>query len=99
VVRHLPDFVPIQSAWIFHRILKAWVRVTGRYDVEPITVAAVLGNASFVGCEQDRSGRRTQALHLDQPQLARRQIQTGDVVAEVLVGNVVNLPALALLML
>ena len=70
------------------------VRVAVGDDVEPVAVTTVLGDAALVRREQDRAARRAEPLDLDEPQLAGGEIKARDVVAEVLLGDVVDLSAL-----
>ena len=99
VVRDLRHLVPVEPRRIADRLLQSRRRVAVGDDVEPVAVAAVLGHAPLVGREQDRAGRCAEALHLDEAQLAGGEVEAGDVVAQVLLGHVVDLAALRLLVL
>ena len=98
-MRHLRHLVPVEARRVADRLLELRRIVAVGDDVEPKAVATVLGDAALVGREQDRAGRCAKPLHLDQAQLAGSEIEARDVVAQVLLGDVVDLPALRLLVL
>src|SRR5207249_6369041 len=84
VVRHFRYFAPVEPGGIADWLLEPWGCVAGGDDVEPVAVTPILGDAALVGREQDRAARRAESLHLDEPQLARGEVEARDVVAKVL---------------
>ena len=89
----------MEAGGIGFRLLKLGLSCAVCHHVEPVAVSAVLGHATLVGGEQNRSCGRRQALHFDQTQLAGFQIQAGYVVPQVLLVHVGDLPALSSLVL
>ena len=50
---HLGDLVPREPGWVFNRLLKLWIAgAVGDY-VEPVAVAAILGDATLIGRQQN----------------------------------------------
>src|SRR4051794_9993099 len=84
--------MPLEPGWILDWFLQARALIAISNDIKPIAVAPILGHPALIGCQQDRPGRGTNTLHLDEAQLARGEIQACDVVAEILFANIVDLP-------
>lgn len=76
VVGHLRHLVPIEPRGVFDRFLQLRTSVAVGHDVQPVAVAPVLGDAPLVGSEENRPGRATEPLHLDQAQFTRVEIGT-----------------------
>src|SRR5437879_6541157 len=79
VVRHFRPLVPVEPGGIADWLLEPWGCVAVGDDIEPVAVAPVLGDAAFVGREQDRAARRAESLHLDESQLAGGEVEARDV--------------------
>jgi hypothetical protein len=79
--------------------LQAGDGVAVRDDVEPITVAPILGDTALVGCEQNCASRGSNPLHFDEAQFAGGEVEAGNVVAQIFRGHVVDLATLRLFML
>src|SRR5205807_3604813 len=99
VVLDLRDLVPWEARRVLDGRLELWCVIAVGHDVEPVAIAAVLGNATFIGGEQDRAGGRTEAFDLDQSQLAGIQVEAGNIIAQVLFVHIIHLTALGVLML
>ena len=85
------DFVPGKAGGVFDRLLKTWLRLTARDNVKPIAVAAVFGDAALVGSEKHGPGHGADAFDFDEAKLAGVEIEARDVVAEILLVNIINL--------
>src|SRR5262245_25533313 len=99
VVLHLAHLVPWEARRVFDGGLELWRVVAVGHDVEPVAVTAVLGHPPFVGGKKNRSRGCTEAFDLDQAQFAGVQVEAGDVIAQVLLVDIVHLTALGTLML
>lgn len=86
--------MPREPGWILDGSLKGWLGPAICDDVQPVAFPAVLRNPPFVRREQDRAGRLTQSFDLDETKLPRIQIETGEVVAKVLLMDIIDLTAL-----
>lgn len=84
-------FVPREPRGVFDRLLKARLGLAARDDVEPVAVATVFGDAALVGGEKDGSGRGADAFDFNEAKLAGVEVEAGDVVAEILLVNIINL--------
>ena len=62
VVLDLLNFMPWETGWVFDRVLKLGLRLAICDDVEPVAVAAVLGDAALVGRKQDGSSSFTDSF-------------------------------------
>ena len=74
----------IKAGGVADRLAELRRRVAVGDDVEPVAVAAVLGDAALVRREQNAAVAVADALNLDEPQVAGVKVEAGDVVAEVL---------------
>ncbi len=87
------DFVPRKPRGVFDRLLEARLRLAARDDVKPIAITAVFGDAAFIGSQKHSTRRGADAFDFYQAQLTGVEIEAGDVVAEVLLVNIINLAA------
>ena len=94
VVGHLGHFLTGEPRRIFDRLLHDRVRSAVGNHIKPVAIAAVPRHAPFVGREQDRAHGLSQALDLDEPQFAGVEVQVDDIVAQILLVDVINLAAL-----
>lgn len=53
VVGHLGDLMPLEAGGLLDRFLQLGLGTAVSDHVEPLAVAAVLGDAPFVRCEED----------------------------------------------
>jgi len=90
---HFLHLAPVEMSGILNRGEESRVGVAVGHDIEPEAVAAVLGDAVFVGREHDIARVRPDSLHLDEPQLTGVDIKTGDIVPEILRGHIEDLAA------
>ena len=73
VVRDLGHFHPFQAGGVADRLAQLRRRVAVGDDVEPVTVAAVLGHTPFVRGEQHTAVGVADPLDFDQSQIAGRR--------------------------
>src|SRR5208337_1003063 len=94
VVRDLGHFYPFQTGGVADRFAELRLRVAVGDDVKPVAVTAVLGDPSFVRGEQHAAIGIADPLDFDQSEIPGSQIDARDVIAQVLLGYVEDLPAL-----
>src|ERR1700731_1992924 len=84
VVVDFSNLVPFQLRWVLDRD-EPWTlwELAVAHRIEPVTVAAILGGAFFVGRQPDDSLSAPYSLYFDQPKLTRVSIEAGDVIAQV----------------
>src|SRR5262249_40161613 len=99
VVLDLLDLMPGEARRILDGLLERRRDVTVGDDIEPIALSTIFGDAPLVWREQNVAGGGADPLHLDQPELARSQVEAGHVIAEVLLVDIEDLPAKASLVL
>src|SRR5260221_11778239 len=93
------DLMPFEPGGVLDRLLQFRRRAAVRDDIEPITIAAILGDPLLIGRESDHPCRRGEPLHLDQAKLARLQIAAPHSVAELLLSDLEYSPPRRLLAL
>lgn len=81
VVLDLLYLVPWEASRIPHRLLDSRCRIAIRHDLEPVAVPPVFGDASLVRGEEHVARRVADALDLDLVQLARAEVEAGQVTA------------------
>ena len=99
VVLHLADLMPGEAGRVGDGLLQLRLGGAVGDHVEPVAVAAVLCHTTLVGRQQDGAGLGGEALHLYQAQLTRFHVQTGYVVAQVLLVDIADLETLPCLVL
>jgi len=95
---NLLHLMPLQPGRVFHRVLEFRRFFAALYDIEPVTISPVLGNPPFIRGKQDPPGFSRNPSAFYEARLPGVQVEAGDVVTEVLLVNIVNLPALPPLM-
>ena len=94
VVGDLDDLVPRETGWVFDRLLKLRGAGAVGHHVEPVAFAAVLGDATLVGRQQNAAGGGGETFYLNQAQLAGRWIEAGYIVANIFLVDIFDLTTL-----
>ena len=87
----LLNFMPREAGGVFDWLLQTGLGFAARDNIKPVAVAPVFGDAAFVGSEQNGSGGGANAFDFDQAKLTGVEIEARDVVAEILLVNIINL--------
>ena len=87
---HHGNLVPVEAGGRLDRFLEFGLTIAVRDGIQPVAVAAVLGHAVLIGPQQHRAFCPAQALDLDQAELARAEVQARQIVAQVLLVDVVD---------
>ncbi len=59
--------MPVELGWVADGLLEPRRIVAVGDNIEPVTVPPILGDATLVGREQDRTCRGAEPLDLDKP--------------------------------
>ena len=94
-MRHLRHLMPVKARRVADRFLEPRCLAAIGDDVEPETVRTVFRHATLIRREQDRASRGAKPLDLDQAKLPGCEVEAREIVAEVLLGDVVTPAALA----
>ena len=86
--------MPVEARRVADRFLEPRCLAAIGDDVEPETVRTVFRHPTLIRREQDRASWRAKPFDLDQAQISRSEVEARDVVAQVLIRDVVDLPPL-----
>jgi hypothetical protein len=90
-VVHLLYFVPLEAGWVLDWALESWRGLAVSDNIKPITIPTVFSNPFLIWCKKDGSSGLPYSFDLAKPELSGVQIQTGEVITQVFLVDIVNL--------
>ena len=91
---NLFHFVPFEAGGVFNWVLEFRFCLAISNHIKPITISTIFSNPFLIWCKKDGSSGLPNSFDLDKPKLSGVQIQTGEIITQVFLVDIVNLTAL-----